>query len=443
MLILLLVIVAMEIVDISINKIYLFISSIEFSSTGNILAFIGVTIVFFIGQYFILNYAGRSIKDLGAKQKSLLSKIHKIPRIIQYTLTAILLLVTLQMIITSHYSTRLLISSTWISYTFSIVMLGVLARQFISWFRSNRNTVVLLYTLAIIFIGIDVGTGIILNTALLMGQPVDSQQIVGSMSANIPDNIIPLNYVFIISSVVSFILTWIATVLVLRHYSNRLGRIRYWILVSSPLLYFLIQFQPFLLFVFFSYSVAAPVSFAIIYTVIFSASKPVGGLLFAAAFWSMARKISSRKLSNYMIICAFGLALIFGSDQAIILVNKPYPPFGLATVSFMGLSSYLLLIGIFSSAISVGEDSRLRQSIRNYAMKESRLLDSIGTAEMQRDIEKRVITLTKQNQDRMAEESGIQSSLTEEDMKQYLEQVIREVQMQKASDNDTGNRDNA
>ena len=48
----------------------------------------------------------------------------------------------------------------------------------------------------------------------------------------------------------------------------------------------------------------------------------------------------------------------------------------------IGLSSYLLLIGIYSSVISVAEDSKLRQSIRNYAIKESRLLDSIGTAEM-------------------------------------------------------------
>ena len=117
MFIVLLVMVAMEIVDISINKIYLFISSIEFSVTGNLLAFIGVTILFFIGQHFMMNYAGRSIKDISAKQKSHLSKIHKIARIIQYALTAILLLVILQMIITSHYSTRLLISSTWIKRT--------------------------------------------------------------------------------------------------------------------------------------------------------------------------------------------------------------------------------------------------------------------------------------------------------------------------------------
>ena len=128
-----------------------------------------------------------------------------------------------------------------------------------------------------------------------------------------------------------------------------------------------------------------------------------------------------------MIISACGLVLLFMSNQAVLLVNLIYPPFGLVTVSFMGLSSYLLLLGVYSSAISVSEDSKLRQSIRQSILAEPKLLDSIGTAQMEQESEKRVLALTKQNQDRMAEESGIQSSLTEEDMKEYLQQVIEEV----------------
>ncbi len=125
-----------------------------------------------------------------------------------------------------------------------------------------------------------------------------------------------------------------------------------------------------------------------------------------------------------------GLALIFGSEQAIILANRPYPPFGLATISFLGLSSYLVLVGIYSSAISLSEDSKLRQSIRNFAI-ESKLLDSIGMDHMEQEIQKRVLAYTKQNQDRMAEETGIQSSLTEEDMREYLQQVIEEVKKER------------
>ena len=47
--------------------------------------------------------------------------------------------------------------------------------------------------------------------------------------------------------------------------------------------------------------------------------------------------------------------------------------------------------------------------------------------------------MTKQNQDRMVVESGIQSSLTEEDMKEYLQQVISEVKKQKTSTDKTNN----
>ena len=55
-----------------------------------------------------------------------------------------------------------------------------------------------------------------------------------------------------------------------------------------------------------------------------------------------------------------GLVLLFASNQAIIFVNEPYPPYGFVSVLYVGLASYLVLIGIYSSAISISEDSKLR-----------------------------------------------------------------------------------
>jgi hypothetical protein len=59
------------------------------------------------------------------------------------------------------------------------------------------------------------------------------------------------------------------------------------------------------------------------------------------------------------------------SNQATTLVSTPYPHFRLATISMsmFGLSSYLILVGIYSSAISVAADSELRRSIRKFAIK--------------------------------------------------------------------------
>jgi hypothetical protein len=161
---------------------------------------------------------------------------------------------------------------------------------------------------------------------------------------------------------------------------------------------------------------------------IFTLSKPVGGILFGVAFWTMAKDVSGNKIvRDYLIIAGFGLILLFISDQAITLIAIAYPPFGVVTISFLGVSS------IFSSAISVAEDSNLRKSIRDFAIGQSRLLDSIGSAQMEQEIEKRVIVFTKQIQDKMVEEAGIEPSLTEDETKRYLEQVIKEVKRQKTS----------
>jgi len=55
-----------------------------------------------------------------------------------------------------------------------------------------------------------------------------------------------------------------------------------------------------------------------------------------------------------------------------------YPPIGLASVSFTGLASYVVLVGIYYSAISFAHDVAPRQSIRKSAIKDSKLLDTIG-----------------------------------------------------------------
>jgi hypothetical protein len=56
---------------------------------------------------------------------------------------------------------------------------------------------------------------------------------------------------------------------------------------------------------------------------------------------------------------------------------------------------------------------------------------------MEQQIQKKVPEFTKPNQERMTQENGIQASLPEGDMKQYLEQVIKEVKKPKM--NNDGN----
>jgi hypothetical protein len=228
--------------------------------------------------------------------------------------------------------------------------------------------------------------------------------------------------------------------MILHHYSNRLGRIKYWTIVSVPLIYFLTQFVSFSTGLFATLLASDPIFYGILLSVIFIISKAAGGILFGIAFWTIGRTIRGRSVvKDYVNLSALGFALLFVSNQGIVLTNAFYPPFGLAIASFMALASYMIFVGIYSSAISVSEDSKLRQSIRTVALEETKLLDSIAMAQMEQQIQNRVIEIAKRNQDQLAEETGIQSSLSEDEMKQYLAQVITEVKMHKTTTGKTNN----
>jgi len=87
----------------------------------------------------------------------------------------------------------------------------------------------------------------------------------------------------------------------------------------------------------------------------------------------------------------------------------------------------LILVGIYSSAISVAQDTKLRQTIRKSTTEESKLLISIGSAQMEQEIQRRAVKVAKDQQQTMAEQTGVQSSLTEHDMKQYVSEVLKEI----------------
>lgn len=84
------------------------------------------------------------------------------------------------------------------------------------------------------------------------------------------------------------------------------------------------------------------------------------------------------------------------------------------------------LVGVYSSAVSVAQDAELRRSIRNSVEQQLDLLDKIGTAEMQNEIVKNILAVTKKQSIQSAEQTGVGSSLEEEDIREYLVQVVKE-----------------
>jgi hypothetical protein len=425
-LVVVLIIIAL-IVDTSIVSIATSTGGLRSSSNDTAL-FVIMSVIFAGGQYIILGFVKHQFKDkdkIGGLRTNLML-IENIVVIVQYVLVAILVFTISQMVLTMSYNIVFLRAAVLVTYGLSLILLGILARRFFSWFRSNRNLVVLVYALATTMISINALITIIYINNQFNFHQSDSIRPVRSVTGTFTAPDVIFSSAYIVTSVSSFILMWIATVLLLRHYSKKLGRAKYWIIVSIPLGYFLSEFQPLFLYSFSDFRMSDPVLFGIIYNLIFAISKPLCGLLFGIAFWSVARSLTNETVKGYMMISAFGMMLLFTSNQPVGLTLLPFPPFGLATICFMGLASYLVFVGIYSSAISVSQDSSLRRSIRKYAFTESKLLDSIGSAEMEQQIQRRVIDMTKQNQYLLENETGIEPSLNEDEVKEYLHEVLKE-----------------
>ncbi len=157
----------------------------------------------------------------------------------QLVIAGVMGVILLQMVYYGYYSTSAIAIITILCYSFASGMLGFLALRFFSWFRSNKNRVVLFYAFASGTLTINAIFTLFFVTLSLEGRPVEVRpySILSVVFSEDP-LIFFLGLASTASFILSFILMWSATVLMMSHYAKRMGRIKYWIVVSIPLIYY-------------------------------------------------------------------------------------------------------------------------------------------------------------------------------------------------------------
>jgi hypothetical protein len=331
------------------------------------------------------------------------------------------------MFIAHEYNTAMLYAAIAISYGLWIVTLGLLARAFISWYRlSNKNLMVLILGLSMIAYVINGVLGMVTYFDLLAqhNSVVKSTDVAvfPTFSLATVGDIILSTYQ--IASGIAYVLTWIGTVMLLRPYIKKLGRTKFWIIMGAAMLYYLITFPLFTLGYFNPSENANAMANIIISTV----SAILSGVIFGAAFLSVARTLQTGSaIRNNMRIAAYGLVFFYIAGSATVSEGA-YPPYSITSVAFTGLSCYLIYSGLYFSAISVSQDMALRQTIRKSVMEESKLLDHIGSAQMERELQGRILTLARNASNIMEEETGVEAPMTQDEMKDYMDLVIKEIQ---------------
>jgi hypothetical protein len=231
--------------------------------------------------------------------------------------------------------------------------------------------------------------------------------------------------IFDVTYLLSFIAIWIATAILLSQYRYKLGRIKYYTLLSVPMVYYLFTFHGYFGNIFSQLVLHYPVTFGVTYTLFFSATKQIGALLFSLAFLTASFLVTNERVRKSSLVSAIGISILFGSLEITTLQYRLYPPFGLVTEAFMPLGAYLLLVGLITSATSVARDAKLRKEFYKNAKSQISLLKTIGITEMEKELLKDYKPMLA----RLDELEAVQyQSLEQSEVKQLIHDVLNELQ---------------
>jgi hypothetical protein len=399
-------------------------------SFWGIVLFVIIACISIISQFFILQF----VKEKSSAVRNKVATIkwmHRAVTMAQYIMTIIFVFTVLQIVLSGYYSTVSLVLVTTVTLAINIVLMGVFTGIFLKWYKSNRNSiVVLLYSLSFATVMIASFAQLAVSMHHFSDKPPSVSPTSHVVFPETKEDTVwrTLGKTYQYSDITSFFLKWAGTALLLYHYSNKIGRIRFWFLLCLPVAYF----STLLIYHFHIYE-PHPDMESLFFFMGASLNATSGGILFYISYRLAAKNFRNNStIRDYLIMTGYGFMVFFSASQAT-LTATAYPPFGFATISFYGIGSYLILIGLYSSALSVSEDDELRNYIKKSTMQESRFLHSIGSsslAQREREVMDKVLSKTKEQQRLIAESTGVSTSISEEEIKEYVKNTEEKIERQ-------------
>lgn len=415
------------------------------NSSFGVILFITMSItVFFAGLYALRHYMVALRKALEAP--SFFNRLYKATPIFLYALLVIFGAIIVEMVLFSQYSTYLLILLLLISAV-AILFFGFRTYKFLSWFKSSvkkrDNIMILAFAVSSMLLCISTTVAITLDIKeLVVSRPpsIDpnfpASNSMASRHLTSIELIIHL-YGFLVPQVTAIaIAETVAIAFFLRYFKDQIGSAIFWtIIILPPVLFLTGVFGPQFLKSTGSEFVYTESRF-LIFRVIGTAGWVVADFVIAYAYILVAKTLgreitsSRNKIINYLIIAAVATILISPTTNNWI-TNNSYPPFGAIQRAFLVLASFLFSLGIYSVALSVAQDAELRQLARKY-VKEYALLDTLGSAQDNAEIMRKLVKLIHQHADAMEKETGVESSMLDDnEARRYLDLVIMETRGKK------------
>jgi hypothetical protein len=388
----------------------------------------------------------------------------------EFTIIGIFLAIIFQIAFSSSYYIGLLIPIMAISFILATVIMSLLSYRLFQWYRITRNLPLLLYTSIAFLAAGGIAAMTVSNFAIIFLQQEHIAEVITpatQLRPSLQPSFLPERSYSISSSSstptlydlrslqvvvtplrIVYVFLWFTSVLFLRHHSKRVGEVKFWIIIALPLLSFLVGV--------YLLSVVDPYSSSLdsqqeegeeqqsnptllLYILLVVASVIAGAILFGMMFLSVAKSMHKIKstatsaLANYLTVSAYGIIILPESLTSPFIDLTAYPPFSAIAWSLGAFACYLFSFGFYASAISLSHNRDLRRTIRNSALEQSsKLLDNMGVGELQQQLQDKVMNIVNAQAEKIEHQTGIQSSFSEEEAKEYLQQVLNEIKSKKS-----------
>ena len=262
--------------------------------------------------------------------------------------------------------------------------MAILSSRFVRTYRTSPSKVVLAYTVAVAMLSLSGIITFIYVDNFLQGKPDYITSDFNPFSSYSPTASPDLVFAYQSIGITSFVSLWIATIFLTYHYASKSRRIKYWTIVSIPLVYFAsLYIIPYLqnLDLLGMFGVGDNPIYAYTYNFFLNTVRTAGGIMFGVAFFVLSRTILHTQLKRSIIMTGIGFILLLGANASSLIIMTPYPPWGVISITFMIIGSYLIIVGLDSAAFYLATDSSLRRIIARSPRNEYDFLKSLGRTE--------------------------------------------------------------
>lgn len=157
------------------------------------------------------------------------------------------------------------------------------------------------------------------------------------------------------------------------------------------------------------------------FEIILSLNTVAIGLLFFFGFIILSKEIKVNVIQNYLIISGYGF-LMFNVATLSFADHTPFPPYGIITISHVGLSSFMIYFGLLNLSRLISRDFHMRKTLQRILKNNQKFIVSLGVAEFDIEKEKIISRLVKENIDILNrnDQEFASEEIINEEIKKYV-----------------------